>query len=98
LDHFSSSEDFFIECENPPRLRFIKGVGDKKQWESKEYSKSSFDKNLDLIIDLIQRMDEQYGKLMKHHGKSFEPLGVHDVINTGFSVEYLYDKLIQKEF
>jgi hypothetical protein len=98
LDHFSSEEDFFIECENPPRLRFIKGVGDKKQWESKEHSKSSFDKNLNLIIDLIQRMDEQYGKFMKHHNKPFEPLDVHDVINEGFSVDYLYDKLIQKEF
>ena len=98
LDHFSSEEDFFIECENPPRLRFIKGVGDKKQWESKEHSKKCFNENLKLIVDLIQHMDEQYGKFIKHHGKSFESLDVHDVINTGFSIDYLYDKHLHKEF
>ena len=42
-------------------------------------------------------MDEQYGKYMNNHKKTFEALGVHDIINTGFSVEYLYDKLIHKE-
>jgi len=39
LDHFSSEEDFFIECENPPRLRFIKGVGDKNNGNQKSILK-----------------------------------------------------------
>ena len=97
LENFMSSDDFFIECESPMRMRFITEKSGEKEWYTSQASKKIFTDDVKIVIKILQGIEKVHEQLLKKRDRHDEFVSTMDIFNEIFSVEYLYDKIIQKE-